>query len=240
MLPIGVVGKRKYRPIATYALIAINAVIFIWELSVGSEGQAALQAMFQTYALDVCRIGVDPLPNVALNSLRSMFLHGSLGHLLGNMLFLYVFGRRVEEYYGRWPYLLFYLAAGSFGNLGHIFFGGTQCFIGQTRLSGIVIGASGAIAGVMGGFLFLYPGARVDTLIGFFRPLFWRAQVPAVFFLLYWFVMDFLQGIGWIASFGVAHWAHIGGFVSGFLFSFIAAMLFKPAPKPDPFEYLDN
>ncbi len=237
MLPIGIAGKRKFKPNMTIALILINIGVFIWELSVSSQGSNALMAMFKTYALDVCKVGVAPLPNVALDSFRSMFLHGSIGHLLGNMLFLWVFGRRVEEYFGSSRYLMFYLVAGTGANLAHILLGGIVCALpSQTA---IVIGASGAIAGVMGAFLFLHPGARVDAVIGFFRPLIWRAKVPAFLFLSYWFLMDFLQGIGWIASFGVAHWAHIGGFLTGFAIAFVAT-LFKPAPEPDPFEYLDD
>lgn len=238
MLPVGVAGKSKYRPYMTYALIAVNVVVFIWELYINSLGRGSLSAMLGSIALNVCEVGVEPLPNLALDSFRSMFLHGSLGHLLGNMLFLYVFGRRVEEYYGRWPFLIVYLAGGTLANIAHILFGGVVCTLPGQRA--IVIGASGAIAGVMGAFLFLYPAARVDTVIGLFQPLFWRARLPAVLFLVYWFVMDFLKGIGWIASSGIAHWAHIGGFVAGLLITFVAVMLYRPAPKPDPFEYLDD
>lgn len=237
MLPIGIAGKRKFKPNMTIALILINIAVFIWELSVSSQGTTALMAMFKTYALDVCKVGVEPLPNIFLDNLRSMFLHGSMGHLFGNMLFLWVFGRRVEEYFGSSRYLMFYLVVGSIASLSHIIFGGIVCSL--PTQTAIVVGASGAIAGVMGAFLFLYPGARVDAIIGFFRPLFWRAKVPAFLFLIYWFVMDFLQGIGWIASFGVAHWAHIGGFVGGLAIAFIAT-LFVPAPAQDPFEYLDD
>lgn len=238
MIPVGIVGRRsQFMPYATMAIIAVNILVFIWELSVNSQGPRALQAAFQAYALDVCKVGVEPLPNLALDSFRSMFLHGSLGHLIGNMLFLWVFGRKVEDYFGPVLYVGFYLAAGTVATLGHIFLGGVVCMLPQQ--TAIVIGASGAIAGVMGGFLFLYPMARVDTIIGFFRPLFWRANVPAVLYLGYWFVMDLLMGIGWIFSAGVAHWAHIGGFVGGLALVFFAT-LFRPAPKSDPFEYLDD
>lgn len=237
MLPIGIAGKRKYRPIMTYGLIAINVVVFLWELSLGAQGQAVLANMFKSNALDVCKVGVDPLPNIALNSLRSIFLHGSMGHLLGNMLFLWVFAKRVEEYFGAWTFLGVYVALGMLANVAHIVFGGIVCSVSSQ--TAIVIGASGAIAGVMGAFLVLFPGARVDTIIGFFRPLFWRAKVPAFFFLGYWILMDVLHGIGWIYSAGVAHWAHIGGFVAGFAVAMLWTM-FKPAPQADPFEFLDD
>lgn len=238
MIPIGIVGRRKYKPHATYGLIILNMMVFIWQLWVNSQGPTALQTMLASVAFDVCKVGVEPLPNMTLDALRSMFLHGSFGHLFGNMLFLYVFGRRVEEYYGRGLYVAFYLIAGFAATLAHVVFGGIICDLPQQ--TAIVIGASGAIAGVMGAFLFLYPSANVDTVIGFFQPLIWRTRVPAFLFLVYWFLMDFLQGIGWLFSVGIAHWAHIGGFVSGLVLVFIATIVYKPAPKPDPFEYLDD
>lgn len=238
MLPVGVVGRSKYKPYLTYGLIAANVVVFLWELSVNAKGQGVLSQTLASIAFNVCEVGVEPLHNLFLDNLRSMFLHGSVGHLLGNMLFLYVFGRRVEEYYGRWPFLGFYLIAGTLATISHVLFGGVVCAI--PRQKAIVIGASGAIAGVMGAFLFLYPTARVDTIIGIFRPLFWRARLPAIFFLLYWFIMDFLHGIGWLYSMGIAHWAHIGGFIGGLFLTFFAVMLYRPAPEVDPFEYLDE
>jgi membrane associated rhomboid family serine protease len=238
MLPLGVVGKHKYRPIAVYVLVAINILVFIWELSVQAQGGTAFAAMLRAYALDVCKVGVEPLPVLALDNFRSMFLHADMLHLFGNMLFLWVFGKKVEEYFGRVWFAIFYIAAGCAATLGHILFGGISCALtGQTAF---VIGASGAIAGVMGAFLFLYPAARVRTMVGLFKPFVWEAKLPAVVFLGYWFVLDFLQGVGWVSSDGVAHWAHIGGFVAGVAIMFVATMFFKPAPKPDPFEYLDE
>ena len=237
MLPLGIVGRKKYRPYVTFGLIIVNILVFIWELSVNAQGPTALQTLFAGIAFDVCKVGTVALPEMTLDAFRSMFLHGSLGHLIGNMLFLWVFGRQVEAYFGRGPYLAFYIGAGFVATLGHAFLGGIVCDVND---SSVLIGASGAIAGVMGSFLFLYPSARVDTIIGFFAPLIWRARIPALFYLAYWFLMDFLQGVGWIYSAGIAHWAHIGGFVAGFAVAFVATMLYKPAPKPDPFEYLDD
>jgi hypothetical protein len=238
MLPIGVIGKSKYSPYVVYGLIVLNVIVFLWELSVNSQGTQAFNRMLAAMALNVCDVGIEPLPTIAVDSFRSMFLHGSLLHLLGNMWFLFVFGRRVEEYFGRVRFLTFYLAAGFFATAGHVFLSGAldACYPGKPS---IVIGASGAIAGVMGGFLFLHPGARVRTLVGLFKPFFWEMKLPAFLFLGYWFIMDFLNGIGWMPSIGIAHWAHIGGFVSGMAMVFVAT-LFMPAPKQDPFEYLDE
>jgi membrane associated rhomboid family serine protease len=239
VLPVGVVGKSKYQPYVVYALIAINMVVFIWELYVQSLGQNAFIGALRAYALNVCEVGVEPLPGLALDSLRSMFLHGDLLHLFGNMLFLWVFGGKVEEYFGRVPFLVFYLIVGHAAALGHVLFGGVVCLTSGST-AGLVIGASGAIAGVMGAFLFLHPGARVRTLIGLFRPFFWEMKLPAILFLGYWFILDVLKGIGWISSLGVAHWAHIGGFVAGFALVFVATLFWRPAPQADPFAYLDE
>lgn len=238
MIPLGVVGKTKYRPYIIYALIFINVVVYLWEIYVKSQGSAAFSNMLRAYALNVCSVGVEPFPAVTIDSFRSMFLHGDELHLFGNMLFLYVFGTRVEEYFGRYRFLVLYLILGFVATAGHIFFSGAlvSCAPGKQSL---VIGASGAIAGVMGAFLFLYPGARVRTLIGLFKPFFWEFKLPAVLFLGYWFVLDFMKGIGWISSIGVANWAHLGGFIGGVGAAFLAT-LFIPAPKADPFEYLDE
>ena len=238
MIPIGIVGKTKFKPYIVYALIFINVLVFVWELYVQSQGSTAFNKMLLAMALNVCSVGVEPLPVVALDSFRSMFLHGNELHLFGNMLFLYVFGSRVEEYFGRSRFLALYLVLGFIATAGHIFFSGAleSCSPSKTSL---VIGASGAIAGVMGAFLFLYPGARVRTLVGMFKPFFWEFKLPAVLFLGYWVVLDFMKGIGWISSIGVANWAHLAGFIGGVAASFVAT-LFIPAPKVDPFDYLDD
>jgi membrane associated rhomboid family serine protease len=225
----------------TYTLIAINVLVFIWEvLTLQNEGQVGFERILAAIAFNVCEIGVRPLPSMALDGLRSMFLHGSLLHIAGNMLFLWVFGRKIEAYFGAARYAGFYLAAGYAATLGHLLFGGVVCTPGDPY--GIVIGASGAVAGVMGAFLLLHPAARIKTLVSIFPSVGWQIQVPAVFYLLYWFVLDLLQGIGWFGEQGsqVAHWAHIVGFLFGFVLVFFSTMLWEPAPKVDPFEYLDE
>ncbi len=238
MIPLGVVGKTKFKPYIVYALIFINVVVYLWEVYVKAQGTSAFTNMLRAYALNVCSVGIEPLPAVTIDSFRSMFLHGDEMHLFGNMLFLYVFGSRVEEYFGRARFLVLYIVLGFLATAGHIFFSGvlTSC---TPNSQSLVIGASGAIAGVMGAFLFLYPGARVRTLVGMFKPFFWEFRIPAVLFLGYWFVLDFLKGIGWMSSFGVAHWAHLGGFIAGVGASFLATLFLAP-PQVDPFDYLDE
>jgi membrane associated rhomboid family serine protease len=134
-------------------------------------------------------------------------LHGGLMHLLGNMLFLYVFGDNIEDYFGHIPYLIFYLFCGIASSLTHVLF--------NLHSSLPAIGASGAISGVMGAYAVLFPRARVLML--FFIIL---IPIPALFVLGYWFLLQFLSGVGELgasASGGVAFWAHIGGFLLGVL-----------------------
>jgi len=235
MFPLGVIGRNKFVPKATYAIIAINVLVFIWELSVQGQGMDYLQAALQKYGLEVCKIGVQPTNETILDTFRSMFLHGSVGHLLGNMWFLFIFGGMVEKYLGSVKFVGLYVVFGYLATVAHVLFGSTMCTPTNT---GVVIGASGAIAGVMGGFLFLHPSAKVRTMVGFFRPFVWSLKVPAFLFLGYWLAMDVLQQVGWIGvETNVAHWAHIGGFLAGFAILFVAGF-FKPVPKPDPLEHL--
>lgn len=241
IFPTGTVGRDRHTPYATYILIAINIVVFLWEmLYLQFEGQAAFEIVLVQLAFNVCEIGSRSVPHMGLDMLRSTFLHGSLLHIAGNMAFLWVFGRKVESYFGPIRYILFYLLAGYAAMFGHIFFGNTLCTPGDPY--GIVIGASGAVAGVMGAFLFAFPGVQVKTAVILAPFLSWRVRIPAIFYLVYWFMMDLLQGLGWFAEEGsnVAHWAHIAGFVFGLVAIFVATLLWKPAPETDPFAYLDE
>jgi membrane associated rhomboid family serine protease len=160
------------------------------------------------------------VPNAVLHGaqlytfLTSMFLHADLIHLGGNMLFLYVFGDNVEDTFGHVRYLLFYLVAGFAASLLHIFT--VLNTIGQSIPT---IGASGAIAGVLGAYFVLYPRSRILTLVFFF----WITivAIPAVVFLGLWFVYQFLYGTLAGAGGGVAYWAHIGGFITGIVFGVV-------------------
>lgn len=146
-----------------------------------------------------------------LTALTCVFLHGSVLHLVGNMWFLYIFGDNVEDRLGHWGYLLFYLGCGTAASLAH------YAFESDSALP--TIGASGAIAGVMGAYLFLYPHANVVSLV----PIVFLLQImviPAPVFLGIWFLLQLLQGtfsMGATEATGVAWWAHIGGFVAGFI-----------------------
>jgi hypothetical protein len=137
----------------------------------------------------------------------SMFLHSGLLHIAGNMLFLWIFGDNVEDSFGHLPYLLFYLVCGIGAGLLHVLF--------NLHSTLPALGASGAISGVMGAYLILYPRERILTLVFIFL-----IPIPAVFILVYWFLLQFLSGVsslGATATGGVAWWAHVGGFLLGML-----------------------
>lgn len=149
----------------------------------------------------------------------SMFMHADLLHLGGNMLFLYIFGDNVEDAFGHGRYLVFYFLSGIAADMAFLW---AQLFAGDVRALLIpTIGASGAIAGVLGAYLVLYPRARILTLvlIGWL----YIVPIPAVFFLGFWFVYQLLYGMLTlqIAETGIAYWAHIGGFVTGILFGWV-------------------
>ena len=233
MIPLQVIGKTKRRPYFTFTLLAINVLIFAWELVLQSRGE--LYMAFNEWALNPCHVGQVPFWEILLDSVRSMFLHGSWAHLGGNMLFLWIFGGKVEEYFGRFWFGLFYFASGFGAVLLHVLVSGHWCVP--------VIGASGAISGVLAAFLLLYPGVKVRTAVLLLRFIPQTFNIPALYMLGYWFVMQLFYGIASLnatsAFGGVAFWAHIGGFVGGLLFTF-AFTIFKPAPPVNPLAYLDD
>ncbi len=215
MLPLrDDIPSRRF-PVVTLTLIGLNVLAFLWELRLGPRLQDALLLL-----------GIVPVrytsPDVAalftwaeqaLPFLSSMFLHGGWTHLLGNLWTLWIFGDNVEDRLGRARYLGFYLAGGVVAALLHIFTNADSTLP--------TIGASGAIAAVMGGYFRLYPHARVEMVIPpfFLGPFF---VVPAVIFLGWWFILQFFNGTLSLLSSpegagGIAWWAHIGGFVFGAL-----------------------
>jgi membrane associated rhomboid family serine protease len=174
-------------------------------------GASALQAVPSPLRLSLC---VVPL-------FTSMFLHGGWLHLISNLWALYIFGDNVEDRMGSGRYLVFYLLGGVVAAL-------TQAYIGPTSRVPM-LGASGAIASVLAAYLVLFPGARVVTLVPlFFLP--WFIEIPALFYLIFWFVSQFFSGVaslGMTEVGGVAYWAHIGGFVFGLLL----VMFFARRPR---------
>jgi membrane associated rhomboid family serine protease len=219
MIPIRDDQPRFSTPYVTYFLVAFNTVVFLIELWVGMGSQRALNGFIYEFGVVPRQVtgalGGSAHFNLAaafLPMLTSMFLHGSWLHIIGNMWVLWIFGDNIEDYLGHFPYLLFYLICGLAASVTHIFLN-----LGSNIPS---VGASGAIAGVMGAYFLLYPRARVLTivpLIIFFT--FW--WLPAWIVLGYWFLVQFLSGAATSIAYssgtsgGVAVWAHVGGFVAG-------------------------
>ncbi len=219
MIPIRDDTPRYSTPYVTYFIIALNAAVFLFELSVGMQGQRALNGLMYQFGVvprhfERALAGPSPysLPGLSLTILTSMFLHASWLHIIGNMWVLWIFGDNIEDYLGHFRYLVFYLVCGCAASLTHI-----ALNMGSRVPS---VGASGAIAGVMGAYFVLYPRARVLTvvpLIIFFT--FW--WLPAWIVLGYWFLVQFLSGAATSiaessqTTGGIAFWAHVGGFVAG-------------------------
>jgi membrane associated rhomboid family serine protease len=200
-------------PVVTYALIAANVWVFLYELALGPE----LDAFIRSWGFIPARYfllgeaGPAAWPDQYLPLVTSMFLHGGWAHLIGNMVYLWIFGDNVEDRLGHLRYLLFYLLAGVGAGLAHASL--------YPASSVPTVGASGAISGVLGGYLVLFPRARVLALVPLVFFFFDIVELPAVLYLGFWFVMQFLGGafaliLAGEAS-GVAWWAHIGGFVAG-------------------------
>jgi membrane associated rhomboid family serine protease len=218
------VTPRRTRPVVNVLLIAINVAVFLFELSLGPR----LEGFLMSAAFVPGREG--GLAVGATSALLSMFLHGGWGHLLGNMLFLWIFGDNVEDRLGHVRYLVFYLLCGYAATYAHAFFNA-----GSTMPA---IGASGAISGVLGAYLLLYPKARIVTLVWLF--IFVRfVEIPALVFLPIWFLMQFFSGVsslgaGDAASGGVAWFAHIGGFIAGPLLLLLLGGARRPRPALPP------
>ena len=212
MIPIRDTIPTKTYPIVNNALIAINVVFFLVELSHGPR----LERFIYTYGLVPARYTVPHISSyfTTVQQLASlitfMFLHGGFWHLLGNMWSLYIFGDNIEERLGPLRYLAFYMICGLASGLSHLAI--------NSHSTMPTIGASGAIAGVMGAYFILFPKAKILTLIPiFFIPYF--IEIPAFFFLGIWFVFQFLSAAGSHGQMaGIAWWAHIGGFIFGIIF----------------------
>lgn len=214
MLPLNDTEPNRYSffPIMTVTLIVINFAIFYVQVVVVGENY---WPFFMKYAATPYLI-LNARGGGALSNVTAMFLHGNLVHLLGNMLALWVFGRRVEDACGPWRFLAFYLLAGTWA---HILFVLVES---DSRIPGI--GASGAIFGLMGAYLLLYPGGRIRTLVIIsFVPL--VPRIRAIWVVLYFVAIQIIPAIQILlreADYSVNHWAHLGGFFSAiFILLFI-------------------
>ncbi len=213
MIPLKDENPTYTTPFIVYILIAINIVVFIHEMSLGS----GLNGFFQLYAvipreLSASFAGIpvnQPVPEIA-TLITSQFLHGGLMHIAGNMLFLWTFGNNIEDDLGHFKFLFFYLVCGILAGLTHWFFG--------MQSMAPTVGASGAIAGVMGAYIVKYPKAKILTLLPL-GIIFTTVRIPAVYFLGFWFLQQAISSIASLgmseSTSGVAYWAHAGGFIFG-------------------------
>ena len=202
MIPLRDVIPSRTFPFFTISFIVLNSIAFLFEQSLS---EPALEQFVHIY-------GVVPARLDGMSVFTSMFLHAGWLHFLGNMLFLWIFGDNVEDRVGHVRFVVFYLLCGVAAVAAHVYMNPTS------RIP--TVGASGAIAGVMGGYFVLYPNSRVLALVPLF--IIWEIiEVPAVLFLGLWFLMQFFYGVGSMAvrpgaeAGGVAFWAHIAGFLAG-------------------------
>lgn len=208
MFPIKDHNPSQTRPVVTITLIVANILVFISYWSISSD-PAALANFYQNWAMIPARVSSG---DGWFTVFSSIFIHGGWMHLGGNILFLWIFGDNLEDEFGHVGFLAFYLACGALANFAQIA-ADPGSFIPT-------VGASGAIAGVMGGYLLLFPKARVDVLF-IFIVFFKVFPVPAWVMLGFWFALQLISGIGSdVAGGGVAYWAHAGGFLAGFLLTF--------------------
>ncbi|OEU81664.1 MAG: rhomboid family intramembrane serine protease [Desulfobacterales bacterium S5133MH4] len=216
MIPIRDTIRSETYPIVNSFIIAVNVLVFLVELS---QGQKLNEFIF-VYGLVPARYSIPQISayfttgQQAICFLSFMFLHGGFFHLLGNMWFLYMFGNNVEDRLGHFRYLIFYLLCGLGSGISHLVLNW------HSKIP--TIGASGAIAGVMGAYFILYPRAKVLTLL----PIFFFVELPAFLFLGIWLIFQFLSATGSPGETGgIAWWAHIGGFMFGIIFLKLFQML---------------
>jgi len=214
MIPLRDDVPIRIAPTVTIALVALNVAVFLYELSLEGQTHGGLEKFIDSFAV-VPRALLAPQPNLRtwLTPFTSMFLHGGFLHIAGNMLYLWIFGNNVEDLLGHARYLVFYLFCGLVAMATHV--------ASAPDSSVPMIGASGAISGVLGAYAVSYPTARIRTLIplGF---IWTTVYLPALVLLALWFAMQILSGaLQGSSGGGVAWWAHVGGFIAG-------AVLVKP------------
>src|SRR5436309_4522046 len=230
-------SDRRTTPVVNYVLILANILVFVFlqglgnnerftyafstvpgEIITGKDIVTRDRIMVQPFTgqrLEMPGLQPTPIP-VYLTLLTSMFMHGGIAHILGNMLFLFIFGDNIEDRIGHFRYAIFYLVCGVLAGLAHVF--ATALFAGGNEASLLVpsLGASGAISGVLGAYILLFPTNRVVVLLGWFA-----TPMPAFLAIGLWFVFQLISGLGVLGSGsqqgGVAYAAHIGGFIAGLI-----------------------
>ena len=213
MFPLYDTLRSRRFPIVNWIIIALNGLVFYHELTLGNAG---LERFIQTWGLVPANLAAHP-GQAWITIYTAMFIHGGWLHILSNMWVLFIFGDNIEDRLGSFRYLIFYLLSGTAAAL-------LQAYL-TLKSTGPMIGASGAIAGVLGAYLVLYPRAKIASLVPILF-IFTIIEIPAVLFLLFWFILQLYSGLFMLsggADSGVAWWAHVGGF----LFGMVAVLLFS-------------
>ncbi|NPV27428.1 MAG: rhomboid family intramembrane serine protease [Firmicutes bacterium] len=213
MIPLKDCIKPRRFPFVNYSLILFTIIIFFYELTLSPRNLDQLLAAYAVIPVKITWFFLHPWVITGANVLplvTSIFLHGGWVHLLGNMLYLWIFGDNVEDRIGHLRFLLFYLLAGIIGNIAQV--------LSNPYSTSPLIGASGAIAGVLGAYVIAFPRARILTLliVIFFVT---TVRIPALFFIAFWFILQLFNGLAVLsgAVSPVGWWAHIGGFLTGLL-----------------------
>ena len=227
MIPYKIVGTTNYRPYIAFFVTVVNVLAFVYVMTYAFLGGLALEEVYRNYALNICAVRTQPLTETLLDGARSIFLHMSFVHLTSNIIIFYVFGSRIEEHLGHLRFLAFYLIVGFGGHLGHLLLDGAQC---QEAL--YMIGSSGAISGIIGAFLFLFPTARIKSKIIVLKVFGYDVNVPAWVYLVYWFFMQFFYQVGSVAPRINVHWGHVGGFITGLALIFLLSFFIAPPRIP--------
>ena len=226
MLPIADVNPTRRLPILTWGLIAVNALVFLWEISMPESQLNQVFIDLAAVPRNATALGWFA-PETLLDIVRSMFFHGGWEHIIGNMLYLYLFGDNVEDRFGYIGFLLLYFVSGFVASYAQI--------IIDPNSPIPMVGASGAIAGVLGAYLVLFPGVKVRGIVPLGR-VSTLQELPAFVVLGMWFVLQLVSGFGSLGASseyggGVAFFAHIGGFVAGVVLAFILGRI---VPQPPP------
>lgn len=224
MIPLRDDNPASSRPLVTYVIIVICVLVTLYMSTLG-EGSASWNRFVFRYGAipgEIMGQGGVAVADEYPTLITSMFLHGGWIHLAGNMLYLWIFGDNVEDLFGHLGFLIFYIVTGIAAVLTHILL--------DPNSSVPLVGASGAISGVLGAYLVLFPRARILSLIpfGFFSRF---VHIPAIYFLPIWFVIQLISGLGSVVAGqaeGVAWWAHVGGFIAGVVLAFVFARRRRP------------
>jgi membrane associated rhomboid family serine protease len=214
MFPLRDENPTRTKPFITWIIIIITVLVFIWQY----ENNMNEEIIYNYGEIPILILNGEKIYTL----ITSIFLHGNILHIFGNMLYLFIFGDNVEDKFGHLKFLLLYFIFGIAGSLTHTYI----AYISESMdLLIPAIGASGAISGILGAYIVLFPRARIISIVPsyFFIRI---ARIPAIFFIGFWFILQFLYGILNITS-GVAYWAHIGGFISGFIIAIFYKIIYR-------------